>query len=102
MKKEDDQPDDRGGVDPDTEETTEDFLTRQTANGEELREAIEFLIRRRELLRDAEIELLESQCELLVDILAEKRKCILLEELDCFREILSLHKRLADDDQSGD
>lgn len=98
-----DQSDKRKGVDPDTEETTEDFLSRRTANGEELREAIEFLIHRRELLRDAEIESLESQCELLVDILAEKKNRILLEELDCFREILSLHKRLATEhDQSGD
>ena len=80
--------------DPDIEETIDEFLARQTGNGETLRDAISFLIHRRELLRDSEIEMLEAQSQALAQKLAEKRNRILIEELDCFREILRLHKRL--------
>lgn len=88
---------------PDTEESTDEFLTRQIESGHALREAISFLIHRRELLRDAEIEWLEAQCRMLTDILTEKKNRILLEELECFREIISLQKRLAaENEEHGD
>ena len=88
---------------PGREETTDEFLARQIGNGEELRDAISFLIHRRELLRDSEIEVLEAQSQLLGEKLAESRNRILIEELDCFREILRLHKRLVSENgQHGD
>ncbi len=84
---------------PDTEETTDEYLARQIESGHALREAIDFLIRRRELLRDSEVEWLDAQCRLLADLLAEKKNRLLIEELECFREIMSLQKRLVAEDE---
>ena len=80
--------------DPDIEETVDDYIKRHATSVEELRTAIEFLIRRRELLRDCEIELLEHESIHLEDALRSKRQQILLEELECFKEVLAIHKRL--------
>ena len=66
----------------------------------DLKNAIAFLIHRRELLRDCEIEVLEHHCNKLIDQIADTKHKILLEELECFREVLRLHKRLLTNDKS--
>ena len=78
----------------DTEDTDEEFLAKFSHDGAELREAISILIKRRELLRDCEIELLETQCKAMMDRIADAKQRILLEELECFKQVLKLHKRL--------
>lgn len=87
-------------ADPDKEQTTEEFLARFGENTADLKNAIAFLIHRRELLRDCEIEVLEHHCNKLIEQLADTKHKILLEELDCFKEVLKLHKRLSQNDQS--
>ncbi len=81
-------------------ECTEEFLARFSHDEAELREAISHLIRHRELLRDCEIEMLEDQCEKLMERITKAKQRILLEELECFKEVLRLHKRLMEHDQS--
>ena len=81
-------------TDRDTNDTLEEFIARHSASDAELRDTIAFLIQRRELLRDCEIEQLEAESEALIEKLADTKRCILLAELECFREVLSLHKRL--------
>ena len=81
-------------------ESDEEFLARFSHDETELREAIAHLIRRRELLRDCEIEMLEDQCEKLMERITKAKQRILLEELECFKEVLRLHKRLLKHDQS--
>ncbi len=84
----------------DTEETDEEFLAKFSHNEAELWEAISILIKRRELLRDCEIELLEDHCNTMMECIAVAKQRILLEELDCFKQVLKLHRRLMDRDQS--
>ena len=86
--------------DPDTEETTDEYLARNVSSQADLRSAIAFLIRRRELLRDCEIEVLEHHCDKLIEQIADTKHKILLEELSCFREMIRLHKRLLENDES--
>ena len=88
--------------DREREETTEEFIARFGENQADLRNAIAFLIHRRELLRDCEIEILEQHCDKLIDQVAKTKQRILLEELDCFKEVLRLHRRLQNDEQSRD
>lgn len=80
--------------------TDKDFLARFSHDEAEMREAISILIHRRELLRDCEIELLEDECSKLLDRIADAKQRILLEELNCFKQVLRLHKRLIERDQS--
>ena len=84
--------------DPDTEETPDEFLVRNMSSQADLRNAVAALIRRRELLRDCEIELLEHHCDKLIEQIADTKQKILLEELDCFKEVIRLHKRLIEND----
>ena len=87
-------------ADPDTEETFDAYLARHVSNQADLKNAIAFLIHRRELLRDCEIELLEHHCDRLIEQIADTKQKILLEELECFKEVIALHKRLLKNDQS--
>ncbi len=48
---------------------------------------------------DCEIEVLEHHCDALIDQIAKTKRKILLEELNCFKEVLQLHRRLLDNDQ---
>ena len=64
----------------------------------ELRETIEFLISHRERLRDEQLARLERESELLIGRIDRLEKQKLLAELDCFREVLSLQKRLIEED----
>ncbi len=75
-------------------ETNEDFIKRYSSTETELRETIAYLIHHRQLLKDAEIEKLEAEAANLVKKLRETKVKILLEELECFKEVLALHKRL--------
>lgn len=76
-----------------TEESTDEYIARCSSSEEELRETIAFLMHHTELLKDMEIEQLEAQTDELISEVADKRCEILLTELRCFKEILSLHKR---------
>ena len=86
----------------DTEQSVEEFIARFGENQADIRNAITFLIHRRELLRDCEIEVLEHHCDKLIEQIASTKRKMLLEELNCFKEVLQLHKRLVENDQSGD
>ena len=88
--------------DPDTEITTDEYLARNVGSQADLRHAIAFLIRRRELLRDCEVEVLEHHCDRLIEQVARIKHKIMLEELGCFREVLRLHKRLLENDEPRD
>ena len=88
-------------TDPDKEQTTDEYLARYVHNEAELKNAIAFLIHRRELLRDCEIEVLEHHCQKLIDQIARTKHCIMLEELECFKEVIALHKRLVNHDKQG-
>ncbi len=80
----------------------EGFIARHHTSADDLRDAIAFLIHRRELLRDCELEVLEHECARLTQEIEDKQRKILLEELDCFKEVLRLHKRLLKNDQPRD
>jgi hypothetical protein len=81
-------------------ESIDDFIARSSTNQSDLQDAISFLIRRRELLRDCELERLEEQARELIAKLRGNKQEMLLEELECFKEVLSLHRRLLQHDQS--
>ncbi len=87
-------------ADPDTEETPGEYLARHVSNQVDLKNAITFLIHRRELLRDCEIEMLELHCAKLIEQIADTKHKIVLEELECFKEVITLHKRLLQNDKS--
>lgn len=80
------------------EESASEFLKRAVSDGNDLRDAISFLIHRRELLRDCEIERLEHACDGLLRRLAELKQAALVEELSCFKDVLALHRKLAAND----
>ena len=74
-------------------ETRDDFISRYSRTEAELRETIDFLIRQRELLRDVEIQRLEAESQKLIEKLRETDSQKLLAEIECFKEILVLHKK---------
>lgn len=83
------------------EQSNEEFLAQFSENQADLKNAIAFLIHRRELLRDCEIEVLQHHCDKLIEQLADTKHRILLEELSCFKEVLTLHQRLLENDEPG-
>ncbi len=84
-------------------ETIDDFLARHSATELELRDTIAFLIHHREMIRDAELEVLQGETARLITKLTDTKRKILLEELNCFKDVLTLHKRnLRRDDQPRD
>ena len=84
-------------------ETVDDYIARHGATEQELRDIISFFIHHREMIRDSEIEVLEAETEGLIKKLADTKRKILLEELECFKDVLALHKRLLrKDDEQGD
>ena len=68
--------------------------------GAELREALTFLIRHREQLRDENLAALDVEAERLHQSLERNDREKLLEELQCFRDVLALHQRLVEEDES--
>ena len=84
-------------------ETIDDYIARHSGTEQDLRDVISFLIHHREMIRDAELEVLEHETEQLIEKLADTKRKILLEELQCFKDVLRLHKRLlSQDDEPGD
>ena len=84
-------------------ESVEDFIKRSSSTEKELRDTIEYLIRHREMMRDVEIKKLESEAQRLLDKLKETNLKKLVEEIECFKDVLSLHKRLIEEnDKPGD
>ncbi len=79
---------------PHEQESLEDFIKRYSVTETELRETIAYLINHRQLLRDAELEVLQVEAESLVKRLKDTKLKMLVEEIECFKEILDLHKRL--------
>lgn len=64
---------------------------------DELQEMIEFLIAHRERLRDEEIDRLEQESQHLIEGLGDINRRKLLAEIQCFKEILALQRRLIED-----
>lgn len=75
-------------------EGIEAFLVRFSATSGELRQAIEYLIRERERLRDEELALLEREAGRLAQALQGVDQAKLLKELECFRDVVALHRRM--------
>ena len=77
-------------------ESTEDFIKRHSHTISELRETIEFLIRHRELVRDIELQRLESESQKLLKRLREIDHQKLVEELKCFKDVMGLQRHLSE------
>jgi hypothetical protein len=75
-------------------QSIEAFLKNLSTTQAELRDIIASLIRHRETMRDSEIEKLDAEASALIRKLSENKTMVLLEELDCFRDILALQKKL--------
>ena len=75
-------------------EAATEFITRYCRTEAELRDSIEFLIRNRELMRDCELDRLESEAQALLDKFNELKQHKLLEEIRCFKDILALQREL--------
>ena len=74
-------------------ESVENFIKRYSSTEKELRDTIDYLIRHREMMRDVEIKKLESEAHTLLDKLKETNLKKLVEEIECFKDVLALHKR---------
>jgi len=75
-------------------EKAEDFVRRYSATERELAANIEFLIVHRQLMRDVELERLEEESKKLLRKLKSLEVEEMVEEIQCFKEILSLQKTL--------
>jgi hypothetical protein len=64
----------------------------------ELREIIAHLVERRQEIKQAEIDSLESKATRLARQLKETERQKLLAEISCFKDILELQKRLREED----
>jgi hypothetical protein len=63
---------------------------------EDVRAVIGWMIERRELLRADEVRSLYDKIAEFLELVAKARREALVEELECFKDILSLHKTLMD------
>jgi len=75
-------------------QSAEEFILRYGSTRKELKETIAFLIRHREMLRDTELERLEAESNKLLKIVRNLEVEMMLEEIRCFKEILSLQKKI--------
>jgi hypothetical protein len=78
-------------------ETFDNFLKYCTTETE-LRQTIKHLIEYRELLRDEEIERLFKESSRLLERLQRYTDGRILEEIECFRDIVALQRKLIDAD----
>ena len=76
-------------------QTMED-LVKYSQSEAEVREIIGYLIQNRELMRDTQIEKLEGESQNLIRKLKGIEVKKLLEEIECFKEVLVLQKKLVD------
>lgn len=79
------------------EEGLEEFLFDLTA--EEVREVLEFLIAQRQHLKEEELCRLEEEAGRLATSLGDVQRRKLRAELECFREVLRLQRRLLEHEQ---
>jgi hypothetical protein len=77
---------------PDNDDATRELL-HWSRTGTELREAVTYLIRHREALRDNELQRLTTETRTLLSRLSELRQEALLEEIRCFKDVLLLHRK---------
>ena len=82
-------------------ETTEDFITRYSSTENELKETIDYLIQHREMIRDVELDRLEKESQKLIEKLEDISRLKLLEEIQCFKDVLTLQKRLIENNRSS-
>lgn len=75
----------------------DDLLAGFIATQAELRDIISYLILRREAIRDDALREIREETEALIAKIAANRNRMLLEELTCFKDILSLQERLIND-----
>ncbi len=75
-------------------EIAAEFFRLIQATDVELRETISYLIRKRERLRARELRRLEAESAKLLVRLKDNKRCQLIEEISCFKEILGLQRRL--------
>jgi hypothetical protein len=74
-------------------DAVDEFL-RYCGSQRELRQTIAFLIEQRERIRDEELERLEAESQKLFERLKQTSRRKLLEEVQSFKDILTLHKKL--------
>ena len=79
------------------EKECSDFLQWTPTTRSELSDIIEYLIEHRQALKEKELRRLEMESEGLLEKLRELDKQKLIEELHCFKEILTFHKVLLED-----
>ncbi|MDA2935272.1 hypothetical protein MYX82_13165, partial [Acidobacteria bacterium AH-259-D05] len=72
-------------------EAMDEFLDLCMTNNQ-LKETIAYLIERREQLRDEQLEKLEAESQKLIEKLQDINRLKLLEEIQCFKDILALQK----------
>jgi len=75
-------------------ESLDCFLKRHGPTHSELKATIEYLIRHREMIRDTELKQLEAETKRLVDAIRQADFKKLVAELECFKDVLALQRRL--------
>jgi hypothetical protein len=75
----------------------EEFLREQAATGQELRDLISSLIAHRQALGAAELDRLEAESRDLLARLQRVETEKVVEELRCFKDVLTLHRQLVED-----
>lgn len=80
------------------EDAVNAYIGRFAKTRHELKEIIAYLIRQRELLHEADITSLETEAQRLIERLNAVGLEKLLSELECFKDVLALQKRLLEKD----
>ena len=75
-------------------ETADEIIRRSSGTEKELRAVIDYLVLHRQALSEAELERLESESGKLVKKLQTVELEKIIEEINCFKEILSFQRRL--------
>ena len=76
---------------PPCQDSLDEFLKLAETEAE-MRDLMEYFIQYRELLRDEALEQLEKESTKLIEKLRDTKTSSLLEELQCFKDILSVQK----------
>jgi hypothetical protein len=74
-------------------EEAANHITRYCKTELELRSAVEFIIRNREMIRDAELSNLETKAQELLVKFNKLKEQKLLEEICCFKDVLALQRQ---------
>jgi len=81
-------------------QTIDELVQTHRASKPELKDLIDGLILNRELLKDCEIECLQHQADKLLEKLKQNELAQLKETIECFKDVLALHKRLVENERS--